>query len=355
MKNPRVEIDLTKIENNADKIVMLAEQKGLKVWGVSKGTNADLEVAKAMLAGGVVGLADSRIYNLKKLSDLGVPLMLLRTPMITEVEEVVSLTEISLNSELEVIKKLNQAAQRVDKIHKIILMIDLGDRREGVLSKDVIPMVKQIKRLNSIKLVGLGTNLACFRGVLPNQDNMTKLITLVHNIRETFNLKLEIISGGNSSSLPLLLKNEYTPLTNQLRIGETILLGREVPSGKKFSLTSLDTFKLVAELIEVKEKPTARTGEEGKNAFGETPTINDKGIRKRGILAVGRQDIITEGLISLDPRVKIEGASSDHLIVDLSEIKDIQVGDQLSFRLNYGSLLQAMTSEHIRKIYQKEE
>ncbi|OCL27883.1 amino-acid racemase [Orenia metallireducens] len=349
--NPRIEINLAKIESNTKEIVELANNRGIDIWAVTKGVAADLKVAKAMLLGGVIGLADSRMRNLIKLKELKCPLMLLRIPMLSEVDKVVEIVDISLNSELEVVKRLNQVAKDKDKVHKIILMVDLGDRREGILPEDLFEIAKEIKDLSNIEIIGLGTNLACFRGILPNEDNMTQLMDLVNNIREELEIELPIISAGNSSSLPLLLDLKHTSVTNQLRVGETILLGREVPSGEKFELTSLATFKLIAELIELKDKPTASKGEQGNDAFGQKQKIVDKGIRKRGILGIGRQDIIPEGLFPVSKKMTIEGASSDHLIVDLTDVEDIKLGDEIEFRLSYGALLGAMTSPYVNKEY----
>lgn len=355
MLNPRIEINLAKIEDNTKEIVELAKNRGIDIWAVTKGAAADLKVAKAMLSGGAVGLADSRIRNLIKLKKLKYPLMLLRIPMLSEANKIVEIVDISLNSELDTINRLNQVAKRKGRVHKIILMVDLGDRREGVLPENVFEIAKKTKELSNIDLIGLGTNLACFRGILPSEDNMNQLMDLVNHIREELELELPLISAGNSSSLPLLLDLEHSSVTNQLRVGETILLGREVPSGEKFELTSLDTFKLITELIELKEKPTASEGEQANNAFGQKQEILDKGIRKRGILGIGRQDIDPNSLFPLNPKISIEGASSDHLIVDLSKVDDIKLGDEVEFRLGYGSLLHAMTSPYIDKVYYIEE
>ena len=344
---PEVEIDLAKIKHNAQRIVSLAERNGINVWGVTKGVSGDIKVAQTMVEAGVNGLADSRIENLKRLSDLDTELMLLRSPMLSQVNEVIDYADISLNSELKVIKQLNQAAVKEDKIHKIILMVDLGDRREGVLPKNVLQIVKKIKTLSNIKLVGLGTNLACFMGILPSKDKMEELIRLKDKVEKELNIKLDIISGGNSSSLPLLLDDNYLAQSNQLRIGETILLGREVPSGDAFPGTMTNTVKLKAEIIELKQKPTSTKGQQGENAFGEKKNIVDKGVRQRAILAVGKQDIDPAGLTPYQAGITIEGASSDHLIVDVTESKDVEVGDILNFKLNYSCLLRALTSYYV--------
>ncbi|MGM0501353.1 MAG: alanine racemase, partial [Bacillota bacterium] len=198
---PKIEVDLSKIKYNTARIVSLTKRKGINVWGVTKGVSADLKIAKTMVAGGVVGLADSRIENLKRLSQLNQELMLLRSPMLSQVEEVIDYADISLNSELEVIYKLNQSAKEKNKLHKIILMIDLGDRREGILPDSAEDIVQEIIKLNNINLIGLGTNLACFMGVLPTKNKLQELKKIKVGLEKEFNIELPIISGGNSSSL----------------------------------------------------------------------------------------------------------------------------------------------------------
>ncbi|GAB6099881.1 alanine/ornithine racemase family PLP-dependent enzyme [Halanaerocella petrolearia] len=350
----QLEINLTVLKENTTQVVDLAAEHNMDIWGVTKGACGNLQVAKAMLDGGVDGLADSRLANLERLAVLNSPLLLLRIPSLSEVDRVVELADISLNTEFEVIKALNYAAENKDMIHQVILLVDLGDRREGILLNNLMETIHKVKQLSNIKVVGLGTNLACFRGVLPTQDKMEELAKQVEKVEREFELELPIISGGNSSSLPLLLEDNYQAISNQLRVGETILLGRRVPDGKPFAVTSLNTFKLKGEVIELKEKPTGTEGEMGQNAFAETKEVVDKGIRRRAILALGRQDISPKGLIPLNKGITIEGASSDHLILDVTDNPDIILGDQIEFRLNYAALLQAMTSPYVKKVYRED-
>ena len=203
----------------------------------------------------------------------------------------------------------------------------------------------------SLGLVGLGTNLACFRGVCPTQQLVAEFSDLAKQVQQESGAELDIITAGNSSSLSLLLDDNFTPMSNCYRIGETILLGRKVPGGSKFALTNVDTFTLVAEVIEVKEKPTAASGSRAENAFGEERQLINKGARKRAILAVGRQDISPQGLIPINEGVTIEGASSDHLVLDVTEAEGIGLGTEIKFRLQYGALLRAMTSPYVEKKY----
>lgn len=91
-------------------------------------------------------------------------------------------------------------------------------------------------------------------------------------------------------------------------------------------------------------------GNIGLDAFGNKPSFIDKGIMKRAILALGQQDIKLDGLIPKDSEIEILGASSDHLLLNLTECKKLyKIGDTVEFNMNYGCLLAAMTSEYVTK------
>ncbi|KXS45800.1 Predicted amino acid racemase [Candidatus Frackibacter sp. WG12] len=355
MKTPYLEIKLDKIVKNTRKIVSLAAKHGIKIFGVTKGVCGDPQIAQAMVRGGVKGLADSRIENIKKLNSYGfkLPLVLLRIPMLSEIERVINYVDISLNSQLEVIEALNKEARSRGKTHKIILMVDLGDRREGILPKEVKKVVGRIKaNCSNIKIVGLGTNLACFGGVLPTAENMNHFIRLVEEAESVLENNLQIISAGNSSSLPLLHTSGVPQRVNQLRIGESILLGSNLVEGGTLPSLHSDTFILGAEIVELNEKGALPDVPQGPNAFGEELKLKKDGIRERAILAIGRQDISPNGLTPCLTGVEIEGGSSDHLIIDITDVKEkLKVGDILEFKVDYSSLLRATTSPYVDNSY----
>ncbi|WIF94390.1 ornithine racemase Orr [Caminicella sporogenes] len=351
-KCPRLEIELSKIRHNTKTLVKLCNKQGIDLAGVTKVFCAIPEVAEAMVESGVKVLADSRIENLKKLKNINCPKMLLRLPMVSQVHEVVKYADISLNSEIKTIEKLSEEALKLGKVHNVILMLDLGDLREGVWAgiNNVEEIVEKILKLKGVKLIGIGTNLTCYGGVIPSKENLGKLQEIAEKISKKFDIELKIISGGNSSSIHLVQKNEMPMRINNLRLGESIVLGRETAYGNIIENTYQDAFKLVAEVIELKEKPSVPIGEIGMDAFGNKPTFEDKGIRKRAILAIGRQDVNPDNLIPVDEKIEILGASSDHLIVDVTDSeKKYKVGDEIIFNLEYGGLLQLATSEYVYK------
>ncbi|MDA3957857.1 alanine racemase [Oceanispirochaeta sp.] len=352
MAGPEILIDIDKVRSKTRAIVTFCRERGVLVTGVTKVTCGMPLVARAMLEGGVVSLGESRVENIRRMraSGINAPMIMLRIPPLSQVDEIVAHADISLNSELSVIRSLSKAALRKGKIHKIILMVDLGDLREGIWPRDLMDTAAEVMRFKGIRIAGIGTNLTCFGGVLPTKTNMEQLVGFAEEIEETFQITLEIISGGNSSSLPLLASGKMPQRINHLRIGEAIVLGRETVNGTIWPGCSCDAFQLSAELIELKKKPSVPIGETGLDAFGGKPVFTEKGEILRGILSVGREDILVDKLIPEDTNITILGASSDHLLVDVSLTKSpVKLGDQICFNMNYGALLAAMTSNYVRK------
>lgn len=352
---PRLMIDLDKIKNNVRVMRALTERGKVQLGIVTKSFTADRKTVEAVVEQGVDFLADARIENIKTYADLGVPTLLLRIPQPCEIEEVIRYATISLNSEISTIIKMNDEAKKQDKTHKVVLMIDLGDLREGIFYEnedEILQVAKQIHNLENIELHGVGVNLTCYGAVIPKYDNLSNLVKIARKIEDRLGIKLQMISGGNSSSIYLIDKGELPEGINSLRIGEAFILGNETAYGAKVEGTVDDAVILQAQLIEVKHKPTLPIGEIGKDAFGQVPYYEDKGIAKRGILALGKQDTDLDSMIPLDQKIEIMGGSSDHTIVDLTRSdKDYQVGDIVEFKLGYGALLKLFTSKYVDRAY----
>ena len=348
---PKLEIDINKLKNNVKIISHMCHEKNISLAFVTKSFCAREEVVDKLVGQGIDYIADSRINNLKKLKDINLPKILIRIPMISELEDVVKYSDISFNSEFETIKQLNQICEDKDIIHKIVLMFDLGDLREGYFYEDdLFNNIKEIVKLKNIKIIGIATNLTCYGAIIPSQTNTGRLVEIAKKVENEFDLKLEIVSGGNSSSLDLLINNKMPKGVTNLRIGESIVLGRETAYGKNIEGAYQDAFKLVCQVVECKEKPSLPIGEIGVDAFGNKPVYEDKGILKRAIVAIGKQDINTDSLIPIDTSIEILGASSDHMILDISNSeKNYKVGDKIEFLLTYAGLMSTSTSEYISK------
>jgi predicted amino acid racemase len=305
-----------------------------------------------MLAGGAAILADSRVENIRRLKEAGVraPVLLLRSPQPSMAEEVVRWADQSLNSELDTIRALGRAAGSAGRSHGVVIMVDMGDRREGVLPEELPALAEESASVDGIGLLGIGTNLACYGGVVPTREKMEDLIELVHAVEERTGGEVHTVSAGNSANIPLQLAEGHPPGVNQLRIGEGILLGLETVDRTPIPGTYQEAFRVVGELVEVRRKPSLPDGEVSQDAFGHTPDIEDRGTITEGILAVGRQDVDPGSLAPVSDQVSVLGASSDHLILDLGGL-EARPGDEVTFVPGYGSLLQAMTSPYVGKVY----
>lgn len=349
---PRIEINLSQIQHNARILCELYEKQGISLMGVSKAVLGEPLIAEAMIRGGVKFIADSRLENIQRMknSRVSAQFVLLRTAL-SQAESVVEDVDISLNTEIDTLEKLNYYASLQNKIHQIILMVEMGDLREGILPHDLFLFVKQVLCLPHLKIIGLGCNLACYGGIKPDRQKMQQLSALTDAIEQKFDLNLSLISGGNSANYEWYKSTKQVGRINNLRIGESILLGCGTVNRQAIPKLHTNAFKLIAEVIESKVKPSLPFGEIGQDAFGNIPVFKDCGIHQRAIIALGKQDTLISGL-SCDRDLEILGSSSDHLVLD-SQKSDLKVGVGVNFNLDYGSLLSAMTSPFIKKQFIK--
>jgi predicted amino acid racemase len=345
---PRIEISLAQIRHNARMLTELYGQKGVSLMGVSKAILGDPAIATAMIQGGVKFIADSRLENIQRMKRAGVStqFVLLRTAL-SQANSIIKNVDISLNTELETVKELSHYANINHKIHCIILMVELGDLREGILPCDLSQFVKNVLALSHIKIIGIGCNLACYGGIKPNHQKMLELSELTDAIEKEFQIHLDVISGGNSANYEWYESTQNVGRINNLRLGESILLGCETVNRKAIPGLHPNAFKLIAEVIESKEKPSLPFGEICQDAFGNVPTFLDRGVRRRVIVALGRQDVWVSGLRP-DEDMEILGSSGDHIVLD-SNNHDFKVGSEVKFNLDYGGLLSAMTSPFVKK------
>ena len=305
-------------------------------------------IAEAMIRGGVKFIADSRLENIQRMKNARIPaqFVLLRTAL-SQAESVVEDVDISLNTEIPTLEKLNYYASLQNKIHQIILMVEMGDLREGILPDDLFIFIKQVLCLSHLKIIGLGCNLACYGGIKPDNQKMQQLSALTDAVEQKFDLNLSITSGGNSANYEWYKSTQQVGRINNLRIGESILLGCGTVNRQAIPQLHTNAFKLIAEVIESKVKPSVPFGEIGQDAFGNIPVFKDCGTHQRAIVALGKQDTLISGL-SCDRHLEILGSSSDHTVIN-SKHFDLKVGMGVNFNLDYSSLLTVMTSPFIKK------
>jgi predicted amino acid racemase len=343
-------VDLAKVEHNARAVVDLCAAHGIAVSGVTKGVCGEPDVARAMLRGGVVSLGESRLENVRRLRAGGVraDVLLLRIPSMSHVAEVVELAGTSCNAEVAVVDGLAAAARVAGVEHGVMVMVDVGDLREGVWPDQLVTFTRHVRDRAGLRLAGVGANLACFGGVIPSPANMGRLVELVGKVEEELGERVAMVSGGNSSALPLVTAGEMPCRVNHLRIGEAILLGRETVGRRAWPGTVQDAVVLHGEVLELGLKPSVPIGTRGQNAMGQVPEFTDRGWVHHALVNLGTVDTDAGGLSPLDPRLRVLGGSSDYLVVDVSEARgELRVGDRVSFVPGYGAMVRAASSPYV--------
>lgn len=348
MTGLRLEVDLAKVEDNTRQLVERLRLRNLTVTAVTKAMLGFPDLARMLVSCGVRALGDSRIENVERMRSAGIegPIQLLRSPIYSQVDRVVSAGVLTLNSETEVLSALAAEARGQGRIHDVMLMVELGDLREGVMPKKLRETVSHVLHLPTLRLCGIGANLACRNGIEPSATNMGQLSALVNSTETTFDIEVEIVSGGNSANLNWAFDTNSVERVNNLRLGEAVLLGREPLHRTPIAGLHTDAFLLVAEVIESKQKPTRPWGQRGENSSGEIAEWDDRGIIWQTILAVGRQDTEANDLTA-PAGVTILAASSDHLIVQTHT--RMKPGDEIGFEPGYSALLRSMTSPFVAK------
>lgn len=350
-----IEFDSAKFKHNYTFLDRLF-RKYDKEWSiVTKLLCGNKSYLKQVLDSGIKEVCDSRISNLKEIKDLNpeIGTVYIKPPAKRSIKSVVQYADVSFNTELSTIKLLNNEALRQNKVHRIIIMIEMGDLREGVMGSELIEFYGEIFNLPGIEVSGIGTNLNCLNGVLPSQDKLIQLSLYEQLIEAKFDKKIPFVTGGTSVIIPLLRRHQVPEGINHFRVGETLFFGNDLITNKLIKGMKQDVIKLFAEIIEISEKPVVPIGQLGENPSGEAYDLNEEDYGKtalRAIIDIGLLDITTDFIQPKDSKIEIVGASSDMIIVDITNCrKKYKVGDLIEFRLKYMGALGLMNSDYISK------
>lgn len=350
---PKIEIQTAGIIQNLTIIQKLAAEQGVKVSVVTKGLAGAEDVVRLLIENGADSICESNVINLKKFENFDVEKWLIRPPMISRAADAVHYSDISLNSEITTIRALGDAAVSQNKRHKVVIMVELGETREGVMPDDALALCKEVMTIPGIELAGLGNQLSCYSGIIPGDQNMTEFVRVVRDVEAAIGLKLPYISGGNSTSLYMLQKRVLPKEINHLRIGEAIIIGMIPNYCETIRGGQSNNFTLHAEIVEIKDKPSKPYGDRAPcdGPISEDEHFPDKGIRKRAILAVGSQDIAPDHMKPVDPGLEMLECCSDCFVIDITDSKiPYAVGDVITFSTDYYGTVRAMASKYIEKI-----
>lgn len=349
---PNVTINRPGIVQNFNVLNRLAQKQGVRISVVTKGLVGYAPLVQALIQSGVASICEAHVQNLKKFASYNVEKWMIRMPLPSEAAEVVRYADISLNTELATIRRLSQEAQKQGKTHKVVVMLELGELREGCTDDELLPLCEACMRLPGLELHGIGNNLSCYSGIVPDDQNMEHFVQAVHRVQSALGCPLPVVSGGNSSSTYRLQKGTLPPEVNHLRIGESVLMGTIACYDEPIVGGSSDNFTLTAEIIEVKDKKSMPYGSRapGVPPVATSGEFEDRGMRKRALVAVGKQDVYVPDMVPHDPGLHILAATSDCFIADVTESRQqYKPGDTVQFSMKYHAMLSAMASDYVEK------
>lgn len=350
-----IKLNKTKLKDNFEFLKEKFSSNGIS-WGVvSKLLCGNKLFLQQLIDLGVDEIHDSRISNLAMIKSLKPDIQTVYIKPVSKrnVSKMVQFADVSLNSELETIRWISAEAVEQQKKHKIIIMVETGDLREGVMGEQLVEFYSQVFELPNLEVIGLGTNLNCLNGVMPSTDKLIQLALYKQIIELKFNKKIPWISAGTSVTIPLMLTHQLPKGINHFRVGETLFFGLDLFEEKVIEGMHGDVFELHAEIIEMQEKPLLPVGNLAANPQGDVAEVDESLYGKssyRAIIDIGLLDVDPKYLLPNDGDYEMLGASSDMLIINLGENPHhYKVGDTLNFDLKYMGALGLLNSDYVDK------
>lgn len=349
-----ITLDRKKLEHNYAFLDQFFASHNISWSIVSKMLCGNYDYVKILCETGIKEICDARISNLRMVKQINpeIQTVYIKPPAKRSIKSVIKYADVSFNTQIETIKWLSEEAQRQNKTHKVVIMVEMGDLREGVMGDELIDFYEKVFELPSIEVVSFGTNLNCLHGVMPSHDKLIQLSLYKQLVETKFNRKIPFVTGGTSVVIPLILKRQLPKGINHFRIGETLYFGNNLFSMKPIKGMKTDVIKLYAEVIELIEKPKVPMGDMEANPSGERFEINEDDYGEtsyRAILDLGLLDISPDFLIPEKKGMEITGASSDMIVLDLGDKTSVKVGDLVPFRIKYMGALALMNSNYIEK------
>ena len=347
---PKVRWSKKKLVHNVHQLMNMCEKESVTCSIVTKGFSANETLVEVLLESGVTHVSDARLDNIERIRSIAsdVHTQLIRLPPMSDLDRVIAYVDRCPLTSIDVARVLNERATQAGIVQDVYVFVEMGDRREGILPEEVLPFVRQLVTFSSLRLVGVATNLTCYGGIIPKEETMEAFVRIAEDVERRLGLTLDVLSGGSSSAIPLVLEGHLPDRINELRLGEVYLFGREAAYGERVPGFANDIFTLEAEVVEVMKKPSLPEGETGGRTFGHCDTVyEDLGDRWRALLAVGAQDVDFTGIRPHDERLTMLATCSDYLIADVTDMDAVSVGDILSFDVTYEALLQLSTSSYV--------
>lgn len=360
-------IHTKKIQDNIKYLSAYFDSHNIAWSLITKVFSGDKEFLKHILTDEIIqkidSIGDSRLTSLKNLKAVNPKMqtIYIKPPAKMYADDIIKYADISLNTSYTTIVALNEAAKKVDKIHRIIIMVELGELREGVKRAELMNFYESVFQLSNIEVIGIGSNLGCMYGVEPSYDKLLQLSLFEELISVKFNKDLKYVSGGTSITLPLIENNTIPKDINHFRVGEAVFFGTSPLENKQFKELSTETFELKANIIELEEKMIVPEGIISDASIGHSADFNEKDIREtsfKAILDFGILDVDKDDIEAVDKDLKFVGITSDMLVVDIgtNKTKDgekkYSIGDKIAFKPNYMAVARLLNSKFIDKNFE---
>jgi predicted amino acid racemase len=357
-------IHVKKIQNNIKYLSEYFHAHNIKWSLVTKVFSGDKEFLKNVLTNDVIqnidSVGDSRLTSLKNLKEVNPKLrtIYIKPPAKIYADDIVKYADVSLNTSFNTIEALNEAAKRADKIHQIIIMVELGELREGVIRTDLMNFYERVFHFTNVEVIGIGSNLGCMYGIAPSYDKLLHLSLYKELISTKFKRDLKYVSGGTSITLPLIENNTIPKDINHFRVGEAAFFGLSPFDNKPFKDLSIDTFEFAANIIELGEKNLVPDGIMSDANIGHSAELNLddlNGTSIKAILDFGLLDLDEKDIEFIDTDLNYVGITSDMLVIDIgtNKTKDgkkkYSIGDKVYFKPNYMGVARLLNSKFIAK------
>jgi predicted amino acid racemase len=360
-------IHTKKIQENIKYLSAYFDLHNIEWSLITKVFSGDKEFLKQLLTDEIIekidSIGDSRLTSLKNLKAVNPKMrtIYIKPPAKIFADDIVKYADISLNSSYSTIVSLNEASKKADKIHQIIIMVELGELREGVTRSELMNFYESVFQLSNIEVIGIGSNLGCMYGVEPSYDKLLQLSLYEELISAKFNKDLKYVSGGTSITLPLIENKTIPKDINHFRVGEAIFFGISPLDNKQFKELSTDTFQFCANIIELEEKKIVPDGIISHGAVGHSADFNEVNVNEtslKAILDFGLLDVDQNDIEFIDKELEFVGITSDMLVVDIGinktkeGEKKYSIGDKIYFKPNYMAVARLLNSKFIDKKFE---
>ncbi len=347
-----------RILSNIKKLQSLLKEKDVHFTLVAKMLNGNKRILEHLLFDdamkGLHSVGDARLSNLKAIREVNpnIKTMYIKPPSPLAVEQLVRYADISLNSSLRTIEEINREAGKQGKVHQIIVMVEMGELREGIQRDKVLYFYDKVFQLANIEVIGLGTNLGCMYGIEPTYDKLIQLSLYEQLIEAKFGKNLEVISAGSSITLPMLGKTKLPKGLNHFRIGEAAFLGVTPIENKKYRNLSTNAIEFAGEILELEKKSNIPDGNISEASIGHiaNDSLDETDLREsyRAIMDFGVLDVDVNDLYPKDKSVRFFGTTSDMTVYDLGDTrKSFKVGSVINFWVNYMAVARLLNSRYM--------